>query len=282
MIPPIARRFVAGETPAEALEYVRTINEAGVGAMVNRLGSHTRERSKAEATAAEYRSFVRDVDEANLTASVALKPTQIGLELGEEAFRELLSGIVSVAAERDVFVWVDMEEHATTDATLDAFEEVARAAGGGVGVCLQANLKRTPADLDRLADVPGAVRLVKGTAYDPPPRVAHTDGERIDRVYRSLLRDAFERFDGTVAVASHDPEMIDHAISLHERYGTDFEIQMLMGVRPEAQIRRAREYDVSQYVPYGPRWKRWALNRARNGVRFAAKDALDGAVGIHG
>ncbi|NUB93198.1 proline dehydrogenase family protein [Haloterrigena sp. SYSU A121-1] len=277
MLPPIANRFVAGESPATALEHVRRLNERDIAGIVNLLGEHYDDRESVRADAAEYRALVRDIAASDLEACISVKPSQLGLDLGEDVFRETLADIVEEAADHGVFVWIDMEDHTTTDATLDAFEALAREHEGGVGVCVQANLERTREDVERLADVPGKVRFVKG-AYDEPADIAYRDGDRIDREYESLLEYAFERYDGGVAVGSHDPAMIEHAIDCHERYGTDFEIQMLMGVREDAQDDLAAEYPVSQYVPYGNRWKSYFYRRLteRTGnVRFALRALLD-------
>ena len=260
MIPPIANRFVAGESPAVALEHVRRVNDEGLKAIVNLLGEHYDDRETVEADAAEYRQLIDDIADAGLEGCVSVKPTQLGLDLGEDVFCDLLSGIVERGAERDVFVWVDMEDHTTTDATLDAYEELARTHDGGVGVCVQANLKRTRADVERLADVPGKVRFTKG-AYDEPADIAYTDKAVVNEEYRDLLTYAFEHYDGGIAVASHDPVMIDHAIELHEAYGTPFEFQLLMGVREEAQYDLAEQYEVWQYLPYGNRWKSYFYRR---------------------
>ncbi|WP_049927266.1 proline dehydrogenase family protein [Halopiger goleimassiliensis] len=268
MIPPLARRFVAGESPAVALEHVRTINEREVSAIVNLLGEHYDDRASARADAEEYRELVRDIGTSPLDACISVKPTQLGLDVGEAVFRDHLESVVAAAAEHDVFVWIDMEDHTTTDATLEAYVDLAEEYGtepssdaeAGVGVCLQANLRRTREDAERLADVPGKVRFVKG-AYDEPADVAYTDPERIDRELETLLTYAFEEFDGGIAVGSHDPAMIDHAIDCHEEYGTDFEIQMLMGVRESRQYDLATDYEVAQYVPYGDRWLSYFYRR---------------------
>ncbi|SDR19729.1 proline dehydrogenase family protein [Natronobacterium texcoconense] len=282
MIPPIANRFVAGETPAEVLEHVRTINQRDVKAIVNLLGEHYDERPPVRSDAAEYRSLVEDVAESDLEACVSIKPSQLGLDIGEDVFREELESIVETAAEHGVFVWIDMEDHTTTDATLDAYEEFAREYdddGGsdfGVGVCVQANLERTRDDVERLADVPGKVRFVKG-AYDEPEAVAYTDRERATQELKDLLEYAFEHYDGGIGVGSHDPEIIDHAIELHEEYGTDFEFQMLMGVREDVQYDLAEEYEVYQYVPYGGRWLSYFYRRVmerKENLRFALRAVL--------
>ncbi|QFU81306.1 proline dehydrogenase family protein [Natronorubrum aibiense] len=280
MIPPIADRFVAGESPAEALDHVRQLNGQHVKAIVNLLGEHYDDRSSVRADAAAYRALVGDISKSGLDACLSVKPSQLGLDLGEDVFREELAAVVDAAADHDVFVWIDMEDHTTTDATLDAFEALAREYGDDdqyrVGVCVQANLRRTRDDVERLADVPGKVRFVKG-AYDEPAAVAYQQSARVDQEYKSLLEYVFERYDGGIGVGSHDPAMIDHAIALHDEHGTDFEIQMLMGVRETAQFDLAESYPVYQYVPFGDRWKSYFYRRMterKENLRFGLRAIL--------
>src|SRR5699024_4726268 len=147
-----------------------------------------------------------------------------------------------------------------------------------VGVCVQANLERTPEDLQRLADYPGKVRLVKG-AYDEPDEIAHQGKEQVNDAYRDCLDIMFEGFDGGIAVGSHDPAMIDYATDRHDEFGTDFELQMLMGVREQAQYELAEEYDVWQYVPYGGKWLSYFYRRVmerRENLTFALRALVSG------
>ncbi|MGM0591883.1 MAG: proline dehydrogenase family protein [Halobacteriota archaeon] len=261
MLPPIASRFVAGESAAESLDHVRRLNDSGVKGILNLLGEHYHDRSDADADTAAYLDLIGDLD-GSLDACISVKPSQIGLDVDESVFRDNLRALVE-AAEDGQFVWVDMEDSSTTDATLDAYETYAREFDGRVGVCVQANLRRTESDLHRLADVPGKVRLVKG-AYDEPESVAYTDKAAVNDAYRADLTFMFREFDGGVAVGSHDPAMIAHATDLHEEFGTDFEIQMLMGVRESAQFDLAADgYDVWQYVPYGSKWLSYFVRRVR-------------------
>jgi proline dehydrogenase len=97
-------------------------------------------------------------------------------------------------------------------------ERHARETDGNVGVCVQVNLKRTGETLERLADCPGTVRLVKG-AYDPPAEIAYKEKSKVDEIYREYLTYMFEQFDDGIAVGSHDPAM-----------------SRLTGVREEAQF----------------------------------------------
>lgn len=270
MIPPIADRFVAAETGAGALDRARRLNDRDVGAIVNLLGEHYRDRTRADSDVVAYRRLAADIDASPLRACLSVKPTQIGLAASEAAFRQNLDRIVSHARDHGVFVWIDMEDYATVGPTLDAFEALT---AGDMGVCLQANLKRTEADLGRLADLPGKIRLVKG-AYDPPSDEAYPDRGAVNAAYRRLLSQAFQSYDSGVAVATHDRALVDHAIALHETHGTPFEIQMLMGVREELQFSLARDYDVWQYIPYGPHWLSYFGRRVverRENLRFALR-----------
>jgi proline dehydrogenase len=262
MLLPPADRFVAGESAATALEHARGLDARGIGAILNLLGEHYHERGPAESDAAAYRDLVSDVAGTDLRVRISVKPTQLGLLADEALFERLLERVVAHAADRGVFVWVDMEAPETVSATLDAVERVAREYGGSdpaVGVCLQANLTRTPGDIRRLAAVPTRVRLVKG-AYDPPAGAGYTDRDTVREAYEECLELLFRECDG-LAVGTHDPALLARAGTLHESHGTPYEIQMLMGVRTETQADLARTRDVWQYVPYGSRWLSYLYRR---------------------
>ncbi|MFB6185119.1 MAG: proline dehydrogenase family protein [Haloarculaceae archaeon] len=277
MIPPIASRFVAGETDAAVLDHARRLNDRDVGAICNKLGEHYHEQPPADEDTETYLDLVADIGDSDLDACVSVKPTQIGLGVSEDVFRENLARVVEAANERDVFVWIDMEDHTTTDATLDAYEHHARE-HGDVGVCVQSNLRRTHEDLQRLADLPGKVRLVKG-AYDPPKDIAYKSSQRVNEAYREDLRYMFEHFEDGIAVGSHDPEMLTLAEDLHEEYGTPFEIQMLMGVREDALFEYAADREVYQYLPYGDKWLSYFYRRImerKENALFALRAVLTG------
>ncbi|MBV0902081.1 proline dehydrogenase family protein [Haloarcula salina] len=263
MIPPIASNFVAGKSAPQALDHVASLNDDGVNGILNLLGEHYEERPPADEDADAYVSLIEDIAGSGLDCCVSVKPSQIGLDVGDEVFVDNLERIVAAGDDHGVFVWVDMEDYTTTDVTLDAYERLVTEHDGGVGVCTQANLKRTPEDLERLAPLPGKVRLVKG-AYAEPKSVSYKQKERVNEAYEDCLELMFERFEGGVAVGSHDPAMIDHARALHDEYGTEYEVQMLMGVREDAQRDLAAEgVPTWQYIPYGEKWFSYFYRRVR-------------------
>jgi len=263
MIPPIADRFVAGEDVETALSHARDLDRAGVNTILNLLGEHYQEPGPAGEDRDAYLDMIDEIAETQTGACVSIKPSQIGIDVGEDTFRDNLETIIERGDEQDVFVWVDMEDYTTTDVTLDAYEDFTTKYDGGVGVCLQSNLKRTSEDLERVADLPGKIRIVKG-AYNEPVEVSYKQKETVNEMYRQDIEFMFEHFEDGIAIGSHDPEMIEHAVDLHEEYGTPMEFQMLMGVRTDEQKRLAREgYEVWQYVPFGSKWASYFYRRVR-------------------
>lgn len=277
MIPPVARRFVAGESASESLDHVAQLNRDGIGGILNLLGEHYETQNAANEDVEKYLDLITQLEKTRLTASVSVKPSQIGLDAGDGVFENNLERILQKSDEKNVFIWIDMEDHTTTEVTLNAYTQLATRYKGGVGLCVQANLERTNEDLKRLADIPGRVRLVKG-AYDEPKSIAYQQKERINETYKRNLETMFQTFKSGIAVGSHDPEMIDYAKTLHERYNTEFEIQMLMGVRTSAQRELAQEgYEVNQYIPYGDKWASYFYRRIRErkeNLLFAARAVL--------
>ncbi len=273
MIPPIADKFLAGETPGSALRNVERINEKGIGGIVNALGEHYDKPDDADRAVRTYTELLNEMRRLDLNACISVKPSQIGIDIDRAVFEENATRIVTHADDRDVFVWFDMENHLTTDTTLDVFEQMTQLAPGTVGVCVQANLRRTYDDIARLVDLPGGIRLTKG-AYAPPAGVAFSDQETINQAFRSHLNTLFTDHAGKIAVGTHDPAMIDAAIENYERYGTNFEFQMLKGVRESAQTTLTDEYDVWQYIPFGTKWLSYFYRRIRerkSNAVFAAR-----------
>lgn len=259
---PIVSNFVAGTSTQSAVNHARTVNDRGITVILNYLGEHHETRRLADEDTNEYVSLVEEIGAADVDACLSVKPSQIGLDVDESEFRKNLGKITRTCRREGVFLWIDMEDHTTTDVTLNAYESLTEEYED-IGVCVQANLKRTPEDLLRLTQLPGKVRLVKG-AYSEPKHVAYQDKSRIDDAYRECLRSMFSEFNGGIAVGSHDPEMIQFAKSLSDEFGTDFEVQMLMGVRESAQDKLVDEgISVYQYVPYGERWFSYFYRRIR-------------------
>ena len=279
VIPPIANRFVAGESIKSALNHAAETNNDGVRVILNLLGEHYDDPTPTKADVDAYIEMIDAIARGNIDACISVKPSQIGIDISADLFTDNLEQIVEHAHANDVFVWCDMEDADTSDDTLDAFCDCADKYPWSVGQCVQSNLKRTSDDLVELADVCGKIRLVKG-AYDEPKDIAYKDKARVDEAYRADLKFLFTERDRGVAVGSHDPDMISLAQELSHDHGTDYEVQMLMGVREDAQRElAAKGADVWQYAPYGDKWLSYFYRRLRErkgNALFAARAVLTG------
>jgi proline dehydrogenase len=137
-----------------------------------------------------------------------------------------------------------------------------------VGICLQAYLKRTAADIQRLLPLGPEIRLVKG-AYAEPAAIAYQSRHDVDANYLALcvaMLDAVRA--GTrvrIGLGTHDVRLIEQVAEHAAAFGlsrTTFEVQMLYGIRMDQQRRLASEgYLVRDLVAYGEAWYPWYMRR---------------------
>ena len=118
---------------------------------------------------------------AGLEPNVSVKLTALGLAEGRAAAR--LDDILVAARDVQGFVRVDAEHPESLDALHDIVI-AARGVGLPVGTVLQANMRRSESDLDRLAAAGMPLRLVNG-AYDPKSEGVG-DNAAVDAAYRAL------------------------------------------------------------------------------------------------
>jgi proline dehydrogenase len=259
---PIVARFVAGETLEEALPAIVALKRAGLHTTVDVLGESVASRDQAAAAVDRYLATIDALSEQDLDPNVSLKLTQMGLEIDRACCLENVIRVVEAVRGVSGFVRFDMEDHTMTDATLEVWR-AAHEAYPGVGVVIQAALRRSSADVDSIIAAGGRVRLCKG-AYDEPASVAYRTRTAVDANYARLMERLLVA-DVQPAIATHDPKLIAKAISIVEREGIGrdrFEFQMLFGVRRDLQRTLIdRGYQVRIYVPYGTEWYPYFMRR---------------------
>lgn len=261
-----ARQWVAGESMDDAVRVALEANRRGIHALVNHLGEHYREKAPVEGTVKEYLRLVAKLRAANVDGDVSIKPTQFGIFIDREyALSQILPVMDATKAWGRVF-WVDMEAAATVEDTIWIFEDLARRYDR-VGLCLQANIRRTAQDLERLLAAGARIRLVKG-AYKETPEVAFTARPDIDRAYLRYLEVLFEK-GKHFAVASHDGRLIKRALELSRAHpDVPFEFAMLQGVRDPLKSELVSQgRAVTEYIPYGPTWLPYFTRRLRERPR---------------
>jgi proline dehydrogenase len=260
----VVRRFVAGETTAEAVEVTRTLVDQGLTVTLDYLGEDTTDKQLAEQTVRAYLELLDALHAEGLAsrAEVSVKLTAVGQLLDESLALENATRICAAAEQSGTTVTLDMEDHTTTDSTLRVLAELRRT-WPWVGAVLQAYLHRTEDDCHRLAGSGSRVRLCKG-AYAEPPEVAFPEAHDVDRSYVRCAN-ALLAGDGFPMFATHDPRLVKIVAAraeFHERKPGSFEYQMLYGIRPDEQLRLAGEgHTVRVYVPYGVQWYGYLMRR---------------------
>ena len=165
------RRFMPGETLEDALAAALPLEAAGIGTMYTRLGENLENLAAADEVAAHYIEVMDKIVAAGITGELSVKPTQLGLDHDADVCLAHLVRIAEHAAAAGSYLWVDMEGSAYVDATIELYEKL-RATQPRTGICLQAYLRRTAADFERLRPLDPAIRLVKG-AYDEKESIAY-------------------------------------------------------------------------------------------------------------
>ncbi len=259
----LARRFIAGETIASAIEAVRSLNDLGMSATLDFLGEDVLQREAAVASRDVYFEMLDAIASSGVDSNVSVKLTAMGLRLDEDFAAENLKAIVERAARNpDPFVRIDMEGSAVVDATLRVFDRV-YAEHRNVGVVLQAYLKRTPRDVQRAIELQARVRLCKG-AYNEPPEIAIKQMPEIRTRYLELAESLLTE-GNYPGIATHDRRLIAAVKRFIDERGIArdrFEFQMLYGCRPSVQRELVQEgYRLRVYVPFGTHWAGYFYRR---------------------
>jgi proline dehydrogenase len=265
----VAARYVAGSKLDDALRTVRELNAEGACATVDILGESVAEESLALKAVEEYLELIDAIQNSGLDASVSVKPTMIGLSVSTQLFERSMFTLAGRANERGVVLTIDMEDHSTTDATLEVFARL-RESYNRVGCVVQAYLRRTLNDIVNLP-TGSNVRLCKGI-YVEPEEIAYKGYQEVRDAYCSALEYLFigKHYAG---IATHDEWLINAAprlISHHSVAPDMYEFQMLLGVKPALRRKLIAEgHKLRVYVPYGADWYPYSLRRLRENPQVA-------------
>lgn len=244
----LVRKFIGGSSLSEALATCRSLRDEGLRASLFYLGEYESDPAIVRRTVEQKRAAASALGEAKLDVHVSVDPTQIGHLLSIETMRANALAIgrsVRAAAARRSgagvdLLMLDMEDETLVDDTLSLHRTLV-ADGGPAGVTLQANLRRTAADLRPLVAAGARVRLVKG-AFAPGRDVAYRGARRIRESYAGLaaimLSGEARRSGFYPSFATHDEHLVAEIERLAGAVGWrpgNYELEVLHGVRSELQ-----------------------------------------------
>ena len=277
------RRFMPGEDMASALQAAVGFQVEGLGTIFTRLGENLTSIDEADDVAAHYLALIEEIAVRKLDGEPSVKLTQLGFDIDEARTMDHAAAIAARAAEHGKTFWIDMEGSDYAERTI-AFYERLKASHPNTGICLQAYLRRTAADLRRLLPLEPQVRLVKG-AYAEPRSIAYQGRHDVDANYLALSVSMLEAFKaGTrirIGLGTHDVRLIEQAAEHAAALGLPkaaFEVQMLYGIRMDQQRRLARDgFVVRDLIAYGEAWYPWYMRRLAErpaNVIFALRQML--------
>jgi proline dehydrogenase len=279
----VADRFVAGTEIADAVRVTQAVNRAGMSVSIDNLGENTTNPEEARHSAQLYHQILEAIAVNHLDANISLKLTHMGLDVDEKLARDIVSGLVAKAASMTPpgFVRVDMEGSPYTQRTLDFVHELHRMPGNGnsIGTVIQAYLKRSESDVEKLLAEKIRIRLCKG-AYKEPATIAFESKADVDANYVKLMKTLMKSgvYHG---LATHDEKIIREAqaFATSEKISRDsFEFQMLYGIRRDLQQSLVRDgWRMRVYIPFGTEWYPYFMRRLGErpaNVFFIAKNML--------
>lgn len=271
-----SRPYIAGETIDNAMSASKDLNSKGIKVTIDILGEFIKNLDEAEANKKEYLHLIDYTEARGIDGNYSLKPTSFGLLLDKEVAYGHIREIVAKAASYNNFIRVDMEDSPCTDLTIELFRKLKAEFPGNVGLVLQAYLRRTLSDIEKMtdlnkADIPLSYRLCKGI-YVEPEEIAF---KKRDEVNENFLKDLEFMFKNKiyVGIATHDKFLVDGAFSLIEKNNVPknmYEFQMLYGVTPSLrQMIVDAGHVMRVYVPYGKQWFGYSTRRLKENPKMA-------------
>lgn len=257
-----ASRYIAGKSIAEAIEVIKSLKCKGLSVTVDYLGEFVDNEAEANANADRMIELIEKLGEESLDAEISVKLTSLGLDISDDLVLKNMRRILDAAKQQQIFVTIDMEDSLRCDQTLQLYK-LLKTSYRDIGTVIQAYLYRTIEDMHQLNDYSPNLRLVKG-AYKESPEVAFSEKQDIDDNFKKIIE--MHLLNGHyTAIATHDDSIIEYTkqiVEKHQISWSQFEFQLLYGVKVERQLELSREgYNVRLYMPFGNDWFGYYMRR---------------------
>ncbi len=266
-----ALRYIAGEELDDAVRVVKGINSKKMMGTMDVLGENVSTREESLAAVRECEEVLHSINKNHLDANLSIKLTQFGLKIDEEFCHSNARRLLEIASGYNNFVRIDMEDSSTTSATLKLYERLRSEGFENVGVVVQANMRRSKEDVQKVISMRANIRLCKG-AYIEPDAIAFKGKEEISLNYVKLLK---MLLGGKcyVGIATHDDFLIDSAYRYIQEMNlqkSDYEFQMLYGVKSKLRDKIVTDgHRLRVYVPFGQYWYAYSIRRFKENPQIA-------------
>lgn len=271
-----SKRYIAGETIEEGLLAAKLLNEKSIEVTVDVLGEFIHTLDEAEANMKEYFEMIERFTSERVIGNFSVKPTMFGLLIDQEVCYTYVREIVALAAKKNSFIRIDMEDSQCVDMEIELFKKLRTEFPKNVGLVIQAYMRRTMSDLEALNELntvanPINFRLCKGI-YIEPEAIAFKDYEEVRANFLADLKYMFDH-KMYVGIATHDKYLVEEAkkmIMEKQIPKNMYEFQMLYGVTPELRQSIVDEgHRMRVYVPYGKQWFGYSTRRLKENPKMA-------------
>ncbi len=265
-----AMRYVAGESEDDALSIVYKLNQLGFATTLDILGEHSESVEAAKVITETYVQLYDIIADSSLDCNISVKLTHLGLGLDNTMAEKNLFWLLETAERRENFLRIDMENSPYTDATLDLYKKC-KVKYPSVGPVLQAYLKRSGDDLNRILSETPNVRICKGI-YREPNSIALQDRQKIRNSFIDLVQTGLSK-GAYIGIATHDTYLIDTLETWIDNKSIpkdQYEFQVLYGVpmRNRLEDLLDRGHKVRIYIPFGNEWYAYAMRRFKENPKI--------------
>lgn len=279
----VSRRYVAGSNLDDAIRVMKRLEAENACFTIDVLGEEISSMDEANFFLEEYVRVMNSIVEHNIDANLSIKPTAFGLLIDAEKGFENIKSLVRQAAEHDMFVRLDMEDHRVTTDTIQIVLKLHENGLTNVGTVLQGRLHRTLDDINDVETALGSMadyRICKGI-YLEPEEIAYSSRGDIRKGTNEAIRDALVK-GAYVGIASHDQPVVDYSLNILDELdmgplkadprenavqnrkgkGPGYEFQMLLGVCGPLRRKLAKQgHRTRVYIPYGEKWYEYSIRR---------------------
>lgn len=273
-----SKRYIAGETIEEGLLASKLLNEKKIEVTIDLLGEFIKTIDEATENRNQYFEIIKRFTDEKITGNFSLKPTMFGLLIDKNICFKYLREIVALAAERNTFIRIDMEDSACVDLEIEIYNKLRAEFPKNVGLVIQAYLRRTMSDLEKFkitnaGGYPLNFRLCKGI-YVEPEKIAYKGYQEVRDNYLKDLEYMLKN-NMYAAIATHDKYLVEQALKLIEKYNipkSRYEFQMLFGVTPELRHSIVENgHKMRVYVPFGKQWFNYSTRRLKENPKMASE-----------
>jgi proline dehydrogenase len=257
-----ANKYIAGDNIDAGVKKVKELNGLSILTTMDVLGEAIKNKDEAVISKNESIEVLDTIEKYKLNSNLSVKLTMIGLNLDYDFCLSLIAEIVEHAKSKNNFVRIDMEDSSVTESTVKIFETLKKKYDN-VGIVLQAYMRRSEADILRLAEIGANFRICKGI-YIEPENIAFKKRQEVRDNFLKLIRLALEK-KSYVGIATHDNYVIEGSKEIISELGLkkdEYEFQMLLGVTENLREKILKDgYKMRVYVPFGERWYQYSIRR---------------------